>query len=245
MTDARKQHVRDWLCRHALPLWLPAAQGGFAECLTSEGAPDDEAPRRVMVQARQVYVYSHASILGLMPDAAEAAQKGFDFLLRFGAPDGAAHGFVHALDRQGHVLDGTRDLYDHAFLLLAFSWYYRASREKHAARAMEDVAAAINALRHGSGRGYRENDKGLLPRRQNSHMHLLEAFLAAHDAGQGGMFERAGEIIDLFENVFFATVCCWNILMMGWRRMLPSLSQGIIRNGFGCLVCMVARPVVT
>ena len=157
-----------------------------------------------MVQARQIYVYSHAAILGLMPDGAAIAQSGFDFLLRHGAPDGATNGFVHALDRRGQVLDETRDLYDHAFLLLAFSWFHRVGGSAPARRAMDDVAEAIASLRHRSGHGYRENSEHLQPRRQNSHMHLLEAFLAAHETtGDDEFLQKAGEMVDLFSTLFF------------------------------------------
>jgi len=196
------RRLRDWLCHYALPLWALAGRdpaGGFVERFAPDGKPDLDAPRRVMVQARQVYVYAHAAVMGLMPDGATIAQSGFDFLLRHGAPDGLASGFVHQLDRQGRVLDDTRDLYDHAFLLLAFSWFYRASGEPKAQQALDDVQRVIAGLRHPSGRGYRENNEDMHPRRQNSHMHLLEAFLAAHEVTSDDEFlQKAAELMNLF-----------------------------------------------
>jgi mannose-6-phosphate isomerase len=198
--------VRDWLCQCALPLWASAGHdpaGGFVECLASDGSPDQEAPKRIMVQARQIYVYSHAAIAGLMPGGAGIAESGFEFLMRHGAPDGVANGFAHKLGRRGNVLDATRDLYDHAFLLLAFSWFYRASGNPRARESIGQLMSVIAGMRHGSGMGYREDGKGALPRRQNSHMHLFEAFLAAHEAsGRGDMLENAGEIVDLLKSHF-------------------------------------------
>jgi mannose/cellobiose epimerase-like protein (N-acyl-D-glucosamine 2-epimerase family) len=189
--------IRGWLCDHALPRWAEA-QTGFAECLMPDGTPDKDAPRRIVVQARQLYVYSHAAVLGLMPQAAHVAELGFHNLLCHGAPDGLAKGFVHALDGNGNVLDSGRDLYDHAFLLLAFSWYLRATDDPKSAQAIKAVAAVIADLRHPSGIGYRENSGGSLPRTQNSHMHLLESFLAAHAATGGGNYlEQAGAMAGL------------------------------------------------
>jgi mannose/cellobiose epimerase-like protein (N-acyl-D-glucosamine 2-epimerase family) len=189
--------IRGWLCDHALPRWAEA-KTGFAECLMPDGTPDEKAPRRIMVQARQLYVYSHAAVLGLMPQAAHVAELGFHNLLRHGAPDGLAKGFVHSVSANGAVLDPGRDLYDHAFLLLAFSWYLRASGDPKAAEAIKAVVAVIEGLRHPSGTGYRENSFGSLPRKQNSHMHLLESFLAAYAAtGQGEYLEQAGVLAAL------------------------------------------------
>jgi mannose-6-phosphate isomerase len=201
------RRLRDWLCHQALPLWASAGRdpaGGFVERFARDGKPDLDAPRRVMVQARQIYVYAHAAMMRLMPDGVAIAQSGVDFLLRHGAPDGLASGFVHQLDRQGRVLDDTRDLYDHAFLLTGFSWYYRASADPRAKEVTEGLIGVIAGLRHQSGLGYRENSKNTPPRRQNPHMHLLEAFLAAHQAtGRQDMLEKAGEIVDLFHDHFF------------------------------------------
>ena len=201
------RRLRDWLCHQALPLWASVGRdpaGGFVECFAPDGKPDLDAPRRVMVQARQIYVYTHAAMMGLMPDGAAIAQSGFDFLLRHGAPDGLACGFVHRLDRRGRVVDDARDLYDHAFLLMGFSWFYRTSADPRAKEAIDRLIDVIAGLRHKSGRGYRENSKDTPPRRQNPHMHLLEAFLAAHQAtGRQDMLERAGEIVSLFQDHFF------------------------------------------
>jgi mannose/cellobiose epimerase-like protein (N-acyl-D-glucosamine 2-epimerase family) len=189
--------IRGWLCDCALPRWAEA-KTGFAECLMPDGTPDEEVPRRIVVQARQLYVYSHATVLGLMPRAADVAEAGFHNLLRHGAPDGLARGFVHALGANGDVLDPGRDLYDHAFLLLAFSWYWRASGDPRAAQTIKAVVKVIQGLRHPSGTGYREDPAGSLPRKQNSHMHLLESFLAAYAAtGQGEYLEQAGAMAAL------------------------------------------------
>ena len=50
--------LKSWVVKDALPLWgeagFDAARGSFVERLTFEGAPLHAAPRRAMVQARQI-----------------------------------------------------------------------------------------------------------------------------------------------------------------------------------------------
>ena len=213
--------VSGWLSVHALPLWagkgFDAQGGGFVDCLSADGEPMLGSPRRCMLQARQLYVFSHAAMLGLVPDTS-VARKGFEFLMRHGAPDGAEQGFVHVMDRNGRVLDARRDLYDHAFLLLAFSWYYRASGDARARQAMDDVVTAIQALRHPSGIGYLENNEGALPRRQNSHMQLLEGFLAAFAAtGQFEMLSLASDMVQLLVEHFLYDGVLLEYFEDNWR----------------------------
>jgi mannose-6-phosphate isomerase len=59
------------LTKHSLPLWSgegwdPVA-GGFVEKLDTEGRADRAAPRRVRVQARQIYCFAKAADLGWYP----------------------------------------------------------------------------------------------------------------------------------------------------------------------------------
>jgi mannose/cellobiose epimerase-like protein (N-acyl-D-glucosamine 2-epimerase family) len=196
--------IRSWLTASALPLWASAGvdpQGGFVERLRRDGTPDTDAAKRVRVQARQIYVFAHAGLLGLFPHGTLLARRGFNFLMAKAwlVKDG---GFAHLLDRGGAILDSKRDAYDHACVLFAFAWLYRATRDQDVLAAVEGTLAAID--RHlGPGLGYLEDDRGSLPRRQNPHMHLLEAFLAAHEAtGEGALLDRATEIVALFDRFF-------------------------------------------
>ena len=61
---------------HALPLWSgegwDGTAGGFIDRLDSEGRADRQAPRRVMVQARQIYCFAKAAQMGWYPQAARS-----------------------------------------------------------------------------------------------------------------------------------------------------------------------------
>lgn len=200
IVQSNAARLRDWLVEEALPCWRDAgrdAEGGFVECLTLEGAADADAPRRLLVQMRQVYVFSHATLLGLMPDGAVLARQAFDLALARG-------GLAYSVGRDGAIADATRDSYSLAFALFAASWLYRASGDTGVKARLDEIATAIEGLRHANGLGYAENDRPGPIRRQNPHMHLLEAFLAAHAAtGEAQYLERAVEIFGLFRRHFF------------------------------------------
>src|SRR5215218_1606208 len=117
----------------ALPLWSTEGwdpvTGGFVERLDQHGRADRLAPRRVRVQARQIYCFAKAAQLGWYPQGREIALKGLEFLLATAkAPDGRP-GFVSVQAPDGAVLDPLRDTYDHAFVLLALATVYSLDRD--------------------------------------------------------------------------------------------------------------------
>jgi len=130
---------------HCLPLWSTEGwddgAGGFVDRLDVEGRADRLAPRRVFVQARQIYCYAKAAQMGWYPDGRAIALKGLEHLLaKAKAPDGKP-GFVHTLTPDGTVLDPLRDSYDHAFVLLALATVYALDRDAQ-------IRAEIDALCH-------------------------------------------------------------------------------------------------
>ncbi len=196
-----------WMRNHALPLWADQGwdreRGGFREFLGKDSKPCAEPFRRIRVQARQIYVLAAAHLMGWDGSALEIANQGFEYLADKGwLPDG---GWAHKLDAQGHVIDETRDAYDHAFVLLALAWLHRASGSDEAliwaGRTLSWLDAVLVDTEHG---GYRESIPEVLPRRTNSHMHLLEALLALYDATRDVCYlDRADRIVGLFRQRFF------------------------------------------
>jgi mannose/cellobiose epimerase-like protein (N-acyl-D-glucosamine 2-epimerase family) len=196
--------VRHWLSRRALPYWRSEGldpDGGFAESLGLDGK-SQAVPRRVFVQMRQVCVYAQAGALGLSPGGVELARRVFDDVLAWARLPGG--GFAYSLMVDRGIANPARDTYTHAFLLKAASALYRASGDKAVLLEMEEITGATEALRDPGGIGYAENDKPNAMRRQNPHMHLLGAFLAAHAAtGDAAYLNRASEIYGLFQRFFF------------------------------------------
>ena len=60
--------LKSLMIEHSLPLWSgegwDAAAGGFVENLDIEGRAERAAPRRVRVQARQIYCFAKAADMG-------------------------------------------------------------------------------------------------------------------------------------------------------------------------------------
>ena len=137
------------IIEHCLPLWSnegwDRATGGFVDRLDQDGRADRLAPRRVFVQARQIYCFAKAAQMGWYPEGREIALKGLDHLLTTAkSPDGRP-GFVHTLTADGAVLDPLRDTYDHAFVLLALASVYALDRDAQ-------VRSEIDALLSFPGR---------------------------------------------------------------------------------------------
>ncbi|MGE3141852.1 MAG: AGE family epimerase/isomerase [Hyphomonadaceae bacterium] len=199
--------VRAWMFEAALPLWGEAGvdrvRGGFREELDLAGRPTSVDFKRVRVMARQIYVFSHAAVLGWKPGLALSAW-GYAFLVEK-AWLGADKGWARRLSASGAVIDPTPDLYDLAFVLFALSWRYRASGEADALARMHATLDFIEAhMRPAGGIGFLHEKPPIGPRQQNPHMHLMEALLAAYEASHDQRFlARAGELAALFRGKFF------------------------------------------
>jgi len=205
--------LSQWYFEKTLPVWRTLAvdqeHGGFHEKLGASLLPESTDGKRVMVQARQVFVFSHAYLQTQNPIDLENAENGFQFLSQYGPH--SQGGWQHKVDRVGIPVDSTRDLYDHAFILFAIAWFVRASGRTS---ALDCADATIDFLEtemaHPKG-GYvkaipsaaNTAITSTAPRQQNPHMHLLEGFLALFQTtGDDRWLERAARIIALFKAYF-------------------------------------------
>lgn len=189
----------DWLYDIALPLWLERGvdweRGGFFESLTLDDARSTVDFKRLRVLTRQIFVFAEGARRGV--DRADAALAGgVDFLLkRAPHPDG---GFASRFSLSGEIVDVPRDLYDLAFTLFALAHAYRQTRNPRLMETAVTLRAFIEDQMSHPVRGFIESIPESTPRRQNPHMHLLEAALAAAehmpDAGFGDM---ADALVDL------------------------------------------------
>jgi len=201
------ERLRGWLRETALPRWIDhgfdSDTGAFHERLDFDANPI-AFPRRLTVQARQVFVYAHAILRGWIADTGQV-RIAFDAMIdRYRGRDGQP-GFVFTVAANGTVVDGKRDLYAHAFVMLAASAYFRLTGDEQAITLVDETLAFIDTAMAAPNGGYLD----FLPNppdrlRQNPHMHLFEALLALYEAtGDAAYLGRAGEIFGLFRTRFF------------------------------------------
>lgn len=205
MSSSAPQRSLRWFREHALPLWLERGldrkRGGFFEALDHEKVENTVEFRRLRVAARQIYAFSAAVRLGV-PDAREGVDHGLDFLL--GPARCPEWGFANRFDLDGRITDDCQDLYDLAFVLFALAHAHDVTRDP----ALRDEAEALlrdihTHLRHPAG-GFEEAAPPRQPRRQNPHMHLLEACLAWTRQVPGSLFEaEAKALLKLFSKKLF------------------------------------------
>ena len=188
---------------HCLPLWSTEGWddkgGGFVDRLDSDGRADAAAPRRVFVQARQIYCYAKAAQMGWYPDGRAIALRGLDYLLaKARSPDGRP-GFAHILAPDGAVLDPRRATYDHAFVLLALASVHALDRDAQIRSEIDALLSYLDTDLRSPNGGFLEGSPASMPRRQNPQMHLFEALIATFDATHEAVFQnRAGDFFALF-----------------------------------------------
>ncbi|HYW55629.1 MAG TPA: AGE family epimerase/isomerase [Polaromonas sp.] len=201
----KETETRAWLLQHVCPFWFERVMdpaGGFYEGLDAASKPVLSPERTILNQARLTYVASHAFLLGGGAPMRAAAEHGLAFLELACKEKGSSAGWPKRLSVDGTALDGTRDAYDHAFIIFAMAWHYRATANPKALALANDALGFMKRfLADGAKGGYFEEypDTGKLPRRQNPHMHLLEAVLAMYESTRdAGWLNEAGLLVRLF-----------------------------------------------
>lgn len=200
--SASEPPSKAWLREILIPAWIARAvrpgRAGFVEMFDPADPARDFGPvRTTLVTARLTYVFSHAHLLDPQSEALAAARHGFAFL-RDVCREGGQGRFLHSVREDGTPVDARTDLYDLAFVLFAMAWYYRATQDDQALAIADEVIGFIEReMVHPLG-GFAEDTLGTQPRRQNPHMHLLEAFHALAEAtGEQRWLDHADAIVRL------------------------------------------------
>ena len=200
--------ARRWAIERALPLWsetgFDAGLGLFHERLDLARRPLAASPRRVMVQARQISSFARAELKGWHRPGPEAGA--LDAMIRLYHQRDGAPGWIFSLHPDGSPASLVRDLYAHAFILYALAFGYRASGAPGLVALADATLADMDSIFAAPHGGFRD---AVPPsddiRRQNPHMHLLEALLALFEAtGAERYMARAADLIALATDRFIA-----------------------------------------
>jgi mannose/cellobiose epimerase-like protein (N-acyl-D-glucosamine 2-epimerase family) len=185
---------------------LPECRGGFAESVLPLWQEGPERSYTMLTQARLAFTFLHSC--PEHPAAERAVSRVMDL---FWNPQEL--GWIRSCSAEGEPIDKTIDTYDQGFGLLSLAWNYRRKRDETAKeRAYEALEGLNRFTRDENYGGYWERRNGSAPsllvrypdhRRQNPHMHLLEAFLAWNEADPTGPWLlQARSIVELFRTRF-------------------------------------------
>ena len=207
------EHLARQCHRRWIPKWAHAftlhGDGLFHERLDYQFLPVDTGRQRLLTQCRQLAIYAHH--LSVRGEGRACITKNW-ITERFSAITRAFHipatgGWRFAIGRDAG--DTVYDLYAHAFVLFMCVWVWRATGLEEAQRLGVSTRLFIRErFPAANGLGYEEQlDENLRPisqiRRQDPHMHLLEAALLAYQSW--GLAEDAAlahELVALFDSHF-------------------------------------------
>jgi mannose-1-phosphate guanylyltransferase/mannose-6-phosphate isomerase len=172
-----RQRLTTWLFNHALPTWwcfgADHVRGGFHDRLDWTQAPAPH-PWRLRVQARQVFVYASAGLLGWPGPWRSAVDHGLAWLeARHRRPDGLYRSVV---DQYGRPREEIAHLYDQAFVLLALAMAAKAlpaQREILTLKAQTILSRIFEVFSLPQG-GFRALETGVAIE-SDPVMHLFEA----------------------------------------------------------------------
>ncbi|WP_206485953.1 AGE family epimerase/isomerase [Thalassotalea sp. G2M2-11] len=194
-----------WLKEQAIPFWSTQGldeHGASYEKFNADGLPDLTANRRVRVQARQMLVFSAAHKAGWINNGIKLVAGLEQYINQFARNEANNH-YVHLLDCNHQITNDHQDLYDVAFLLLAYGWRYHVFNDLNALNAANELLTQIDSRLKEYPGGWCEGDYSSNFRRQNPHMHLFEAFLTLYKFTKNGKWlAKAGEMYCLFETRF-------------------------------------------
>ncbi|WP_245948917.1 AGE family epimerase/isomerase [Gluconacetobacter liquefaciens] len=157
----------------------------YHERLAWDATPVSMAQLRLMVQARQVATYCRAALDGLYDASAQAIRCLDEVEHLYRRSDGMP-GWVFSLAPDGKPADRMRDLYAHAFILFAYAWAFNLTGNERYRRVARETVEEMHMIFAAKNGGFRDTVPATDSwRRQNPHMHLLEAYLA--------LFETMGD----------------------------------------------------
>lgn len=212
--DALAERARGWMLEQAFPFWAdraPSPDGGFVERLDLSGNPVRGEASRVRLQARMVYIFALAAMLGWDRARAQAlTEHGLACLDQDCRREDGLFGRM-VVPGSG-LVDDTAETYDTAFALLAYATAYRAFALPQALRSgalLNDTIETLLARPPEEG-GYAERLPMPQRREQNPHMHLTEASLAWFAAsGDERALHRAQACAEFVQRDFVDPASGW------------------------------------
>lgn len=199
-----------------IPFWnkmKDGENGGFYGYADSNGVPDKNSVKGVILHSRILWFYSSAYLLLHQSGLLEMAEHAYRFLIEH-CFDSRYGGVYWSVNSDGSVADDSKHTYCQAFALYALSAYYRACRKTEALQSAYSLYHIIEENCKDGG-GYLEafhrdfspasneklSENGVLAgRTMNTLLHVMEAYTELYRADG---LKEAGDslryILQLFE----------------------------------------------
>ncbi len=192
MLDSLINDCQDYLFDNLLSKWLKhglhADLGYSYESLNHDWSVNHVGRIRLLTQCRQLYTFSHAYIETKDEKWLSAIKPLFNFITSHYWLD---ESWIFALNDDLTIKDSHTDCYALAFVLLSFSFYFEASKDKQTLEFIERTHLFLQEKMACQNGGFLEAYPGDQEsvRRQNPHMHLLEGYLAAYKITQNKAYK--------------------------------------------------------
>ena len=183
--------------------------GGLFEVLGPNGESRDIEFRRIMVHARQLFVFSRWSKLTGNTSFVANADAIFDFMVN-AFWDKKNGGWFSKINLDGSPRDKNKNLYAHAFVLFGLANYKYALNRENVQVWIDKTLTIIEDKFSREDRSFSEElnsdfeDLSIDTRKQNPHMHLLEAalYLLEKDKQNQRYAILVDRLLKLFETKF-------------------------------------------
>ena len=183
--------LREHLLTEILPFWarhsIDLDHGGFITHLARDGTITDPSQKFLVTQTRMLYSFATGASLGGPREWLNLADQGVAFLLqRFRDPNN--DGWFWSVGRRGEPRDLAKRAYGHAFAAYALAEYARITQDSRTlAAAIHTWSLIANYLWDPQHEGVIEAcDRAWNPtdptHTMGTHLHVLEALLALHEA---------------------------------------------------------------
>ena len=194
------QKLELWLKNQVFPLWTKNAfdcdSGAFIESLNSSGHAENTS-RRALVQARQIYAYTEALKLNILPkeQVSLIIGKNIEFIKHYSLPSGA---YLHALDSKNNPVETQSELYTQAFMLFGLARAFEILKDSQIKDRAIALAHYLKSERKNKAGGFTEIKNNKIVFQSNPHMHLFEAVIEWMKIDADGIWkELASELYQL------------------------------------------------
>lgn len=207
MLDKLINDCHDFLYNKLLSQWLEHGlhpEHGYSyESLNHDWSVNPVGRIRLLTQCRQLYTFSHAYVETNDPKWRAPLNKLFNFIVAHYWQNDA---WAFSLNDDLSLKDKHSDCYALAFVLLAFSYYFKATNDQQALAYIEKTHHFLQTKMSSTSGGFLESYPRTEDsiRRQNPHMHLLEGYLAAYQITHKAAYKiEINKLLDLLSAHFF------------------------------------------